>query len=103
MTVVQGGSPDALTTDISNNVDVTTGLFYGSGALDWTMSGPAASLDSLETLAPLADILGGTWTPTYSGGSLSFEGANILWSASGSAAWLGQTCYFTQTYTCTRE
>jgi hypothetical protein len=103
MTVVQGSAPDALTTEITNNVDVTTGISYGSGALDWTVSGAAASLDSLETLSPLVDILGGTWTPTYSGGTLSFEGANVLWNASGSASWLGQTCYFTQTYTCSRE
>jgi len=106
MTVVQGSSPNAIETDLSNNVDVTTGTAYGPGSLDWTVSGAMASIASLGTLPTISGSEGGTWTPTYSEGSLSFVGAALVWSASGSAVFVdgvAETCGFRQSYSCSLE
>jgi alpha-tubulin suppressor-like RCC1 family protein len=106
MTVVQGLSPNVIETDLSNNVDVTTGTASGPGSVDWTVSGATASIASLGTLPTVAGSLGGTWTPTYSEGSLSFMGAALVWSASGSAIFVDgvtETCGFTQSYSCSLE
>jgi len=106
MTVVQGSSPNAIETDVSNNIDVTTGTSSGPGSLDWTVSGDTASLATLGTLPTVPGSLGGTWTPTYSEGSLSFLGSALVWSASGSAIFVDgatETCGFTQSYSCSLE
>jgi hypothetical protein len=103
MTVTQGASPDAIVTGISNNVDVTTGTTSAPGSFDWTVSGNAASLSSPLTLPTVPGSVGGSWTPTYGGASLSFSGPALLWNASGSAVYVNgvtQTCGFTQSYTC---
>jgi hypothetical protein len=103
MTVTQGASSSAITTAISNNVDVTTGAAAGSGAFQWTVSGDAATLVSPLALATVPGSVGGTWTPTYTGASLAFSGATLLWSGLGSAVYVNgvtQTCGFTQSYTC---
>jgi|HubBroStandDraft_1064217.scaffolds.fasta_scaffold222495_2 hypothetical protein len=103
MTVVQGSSPNAIETDLSNNVDVTTGTAYAPGSVDWAVSGNTASITSLGTLPTVAGSVGGTWTPTYSEGSLSFVGTTMVWSASGSAVFVNgvtETCGFTQSYSC---
>jgi len=103
MTVTRANSPNGITTGISNNTDVTTGASYGPADIDWTLSGSAANLNVPLTLATVPGSVGGTWTPTYSSGSLTRSGAALLWMASGSAAYVNgstETCGFTQSYSC---
>jgi hypothetical protein len=88
MTVAQAGSPDAITTT--------------PGPFTWTVAGTVASLEP-TTLPVGPGSVGGTWTPSYSTGSLTRSGAELLWSAGGTAVYVNgitQTCGFTQSYTC---
>jgi hypothetical protein len=102
MTVTEGAA-NGIATAVSNNVGGRTGTNSGSGTFDWTVSGNEAGLNVPLTLPTGPGSVGGTWTPTYSTGSLSFSGEAVLWNASGTAVYINgatQRCDFTQSYAC---
>jgi hypothetical protein len=89
MTVTQGASPNAIQTAL--------------GSFRWTVSGSTANLDAPLTEPTGPGSVGGTWTPTYTSGTLTRPGSDLVWSAAGTAVYVNgvtQTCGFTQSYTC---
>lgn len=109
LTVAQGASGSALASTVSGCSDATTGTDYGTtypGALTWTFAAGAATLNAPQTIPAVPGSLGGTWTATYSSGSLSVSDGMLLWTAAGSALFVNgesQTCPFTQSFTCTTD
>ena len=104
--IVKGTSPNGIAAEPAGDAGNTGGTANSAGALDWTVSGSTATIDSPMTLPTVPGSVGGTWTPTYSGGLLSRNGAALIWTTSGSAVYVNgvtETCSFTQSYECSTE
>ena len=79
----------------------------GNGCnLNWTVNGSAATLAGTQTCPTVPGSVGGTWTATFTSGTLSLSGNAIAVSDSGTAVYVNggsQNCSFTQSGSWTKN
>ncbi len=106
---VSGMHVDTLTGTItvvagSNSGTIVTQPGSNSCNLTWTVNGNNATLDSAQTCPTIPGSVGGTWTPTFTAGTLVLNGTSIEVNNTGTAVFVDngtQNCTFTQAGTFT--
>jgi hypothetical protein len=74
--------------------------------LNWTVSGKIATLAGTQTCAAVPGSVGGTWTATFTTGTLTLSGGTVAVADSGTAVYVNgfsQNCTFTQSGTYTKN
>jgi hypothetical protein len=87
----------------SNGGTVVTQPGSNDCDLTWTVNGDSAGLASTQTCPTGPGSVGGTWTPTFTAGTLGLSGTTITLGDNGTAVFVDngttQTCQFTQSGT----
>jgi hypothetical protein len=104
--MIEGEGGSSILTIPSLITDTTTGgWFPGSGSpLNWVVSGNRATIEGAETQPTGPGSVGGTWTPTFTAGTMTLVGNTLSGTDSGSAIYINgysETCGFYQTFSCT--